>query len=72
MSIVVNAVLPLFALVLLGYAAMRLRLMTEAGLGGLNTFIYFFVTIVVYFITDLYCRWTDKIICIITVSRNSA
>lgn len=51
MSIVVNAVLPLFALVLLGYAAMRLRLMTEAGLGGLNTFIYFFALPVMLFFT---------------------
>ncbi len=51
MTAVINAVLPLFALVLVGYGAMRFRLMSDAALGGLNTFVYFFALPVMLFFT---------------------
>mgnify|MGYP000126522769 CR=1 FL=1 len=51
MTSVVNAVLPLFAMVIVGYGAMRFRLMSDAALGGLNTFVYFFALPVMLFFT---------------------
>ncbi len=51
MTSVINAVLPLFAMVLVGFAAMRFRLMGEAALSGLNTFVYFFALPVMLFFT---------------------
>lgn len=49
MTAVLDSVLPLFALVLLGYAAMRLRVLSEAGLSGLNRFVYYFALPVMLF-----------------------
>ena len=51
MSAVINGVLPLFALVLLGYGAMRFRALTPAGLEGLNRFVYIFALPVMLFFT---------------------
>lgn len=51
MTAVVNAVLPLFAMVLVGYGAMRFRLMSDAALSGLNTFVYFLALPVMLFFT---------------------
>lgn len=49
MSAVLNSVLPLFALVLLGYAAMRFNVLSGAGLAGLNRFVYYFALPVMLF-----------------------
>lgn len=51
MDAVFNSVLPLFALVLIGYAAMRYRALSEAGLEGLNRFVYLFALPVMLFFT---------------------
>jgi len=37
-----NTTLPLFALIGCGYAAGRFRVLSPAGIGGLNTFVYYF------------------------------
>lgn len=51
MDAVFNSVLPLFALVLLGYGAMRFRALSEAGLEGVNRFVYYFALPVMLFFT---------------------
>lgn len=49
MDAVFNSVLPLFALVLIGYAAMRFRVLSGAGLEGVNRFVYYFALPVMLF-----------------------
>ena len=51
MDAVFNSVLPLFALVLIGYGAMRFRALSEAGLEGVNRFVYYFALPVMLFFT---------------------
>ena len=51
MNAVLDSVLPLFALVLAGYAAMRFRALSEEGLAGLNRFVYLFALPVMLFFT---------------------
>ncbi|WP_416899023.1 MAG: AEC family transporter [Minwuia sp.] len=51
MTAVLNSVLPLFALVLVGYGAMRFRALSPEGLAGLNRFVYVFALPVMLFFT---------------------
>jgi malonate transporter len=63
MDAVFNSVLPLFALVLIGYAAMRFKALSAAGLEGLNRFVYLFALPVMLFFTmarsplDVFFDW---------------
>ncbi|PJK30772.1 AEC family transporter [Minwuia thermotolerans] len=49
MTAVLESVVPLFALVLLGFAAMRFRVLSAEGLAGLNRFVYYFALPVLLF-----------------------
>ncbi|WP_417514379.1 AEC family transporter [Minwuia sp.] len=51
MSAVFDSVLPLFALVLIGYGALRFGALSQAGLEGLNRFVYLFALPVMLFFT---------------------
>jgi malonate transporter len=42
MQSILNAALPFFALIFCGYAAGRLRLLTETAAAGVNTFVFYF------------------------------
>lgn len=51
MTPILDSVLPLFALVLVGYGAVRFGILSEAGVRGLNGFVYYFALPVFLFFT---------------------
>lgn len=42
MQVILDTVLPFFALILCGFAAVRLRILDEASIAGVNTFVFWF------------------------------